>query len=66
LALVNTDDKEFTDAYNEYKAAQSKFLAGLDGQVDPKDIRYGLVDTSQFEGGLEWEAAKKKFEEFMI
>lgn len=65
LALVNSDDKEFTDAYNEYKSAQQKFLAGLDGQVDPKDIRYGLIDSKEYKGGIEWEEAKRKFEEFM-
>ena len=61
LALVNTDDKEFTDAYNEYKAAQQKYLESLDGTVSPSTIRYGLVETND----PEWEAAKKKFEEFM-
>ena len=61
LALVNTDDKEFTDAYNEYKAAQQKYLESLDGTISPSTIRYGLVETND----PEWEAAKKKFEEFM-
>lgn len=61
LALVNTDDKEFTDAYNEYKAAQQKYLESLDGTISPSTIRYGLVETND----PEWEAAKRKFEEFM-
>lgn len=61
LALVNTDDKEFTDAYNEYKTAQQKYLESLDGTISPSTIRYGLVETND----PEWEAAKRKFEEFM-
>ena len=61
LALVNSDDQAFTDAYNKYRAAQQKYLEGFDGTVDIGQIRYGLLETEN----EEWEAAKKEFEEFM-
>ena len=61
LALVNSDDQAFTDAYNKYRAAQQKYLEGLDDTVDIGQIRYGLLETEN----EEWEAAKKEFEEFM-